>query len=170
MTQVTIALGEAGQIAVDLDKINAHEAVKTYIFNYGLKQMLNDVHASVTKKTETDDDKRADQKRALVEKKLASLYAGEVAQQRAMSGLSPVERKMRELAEADIIKVIRANGKKVADFKDAMADMVAKQVEAKADKYRAAAEVILAVKVELDEEIDLGALMPIEAEGNEPTE
>src|SRR5690606_25364941 len=39
--EITISLGKAGSIVVDLDKLQEHPQVVEYVFNYGLKQMLN---------------------------------------------------------------------------------------------------------------------------------
>ena len=156
---VAFAGGEAGEISVDVSKLNA--TVQAYVFQYGLKQMLNDVHASVTKKVEPDDAKRVAGKQALVQKKLDSLYAGEVAQARVGQTGNPVERKMRELAEVDLKAKLRTIGKKPADYdKQVWAQVVAKQVAVKADAYRTAAEAILAVKVEqVEDDFDIMSLI-----------
>lgn len=164
--KITVALGEAGSIDVVANNFN--QAVTEYIFAYGLKQMLNDVHASVTKKVEADDAKRAASKRALVEKKLDSLYAGNVAQARTSASGSPVERKMKELADIDLKAMVKTKlGKKVGDFDKAVwAKMVEKLVDGKAEQYRTAAEKILAVKVE-EVEFDLDDLMADDEETEE---
>ena len=159
----TIGLGKAGELAVDSSKFT--DQVKEYVFVYGLKQMLNDVHSQ---------EKNVVLKPALSQKKLDSLYAGQVAQARAASGLGAVERKMRELADADLRMKMKALGKKVGDIaKDVWAGVVDKQVKAREAAYRAAAEAILAVKVEpaeAEEELDLDSLLgePLaEPEGEE---
>lgn len=151
---ITVNLGEAGSIVVDESKFVA--TVHDYIFNYGLKQMLNDVHAGETAKKTADDDTRKANKLALVEKKLASLYAGEVAQ--AREGGDPLQRTMRELAEKEIKAKIKAAGKKVTDFTpEAFKAVVKKHVEAHKARFETAAKAILAVKVE-EAEIDLDDL------------
>ena len=79
---VSISLGKGGEIVVDVARLCESPAVVNYVFQYGLKQMLNDVHAS---------EKDAAAKKGLSQKKLDSLYRGEVAQSRA-SGGDPVLR------------------------------------------------------------------------------
>lgn len=135
--EITISLGKAGSIVVDLNKLQAHPAVVEYVFNYGLKQMLNDVHAS---------EKDPAAKVGLSQKKLDSLYAGQVAQSREAGG-DPVAREMRAMAEADLKAKIKVLGKKVGDIdKKVMAELVAKQVAANEEAYRKAAEAKLAIK------------------------
>jgi len=158
MAKFVIALGEAGSIEVE--DATFTQAVKDYVYHYGLKQMLNDVHASVTKKVESDDVKRAEAKRAMVEKKLASLMAGEVAQARVGGG-DPVAKEMRKMAEADLKAKLVKLGKKVSDFnKDVWAEVVGKQVTAGEANYRKAAEAKLAIKAEpVKDSVDLSDLL-----------
>lgn len=155
----TVKIGEAGTIEVNVAKLKEMANVSEYIFMYGLKQMLNDVHAGETAKKTPDDATRKANKLALVEKKLASLMAGEVAQERVGSGLTPVEREMRSMAEADLKRKLAGIGKKVSDYaKDVWADVVGKQVAKNEAAYRKAAEAKLAIKpeaVEVDDILDL---------------
>lgn len=144
-----VSLGKAGNITVDVDKLQASPAVVEYIFNYGLKQMLNDVHAS-------EKDLKA--KIGLSQKKLDSLYRGEVAQSRA-SGGDPVAREMTAMAEIDLKAKLRLMGKKASDYdKDVWKAVVAKQVAANEEAYRKAAEAKLAIKPKAADDIDLEAL------------
>ena len=147
---IEISLGKGGSISVDTDKLREHAAVVEYVFNYGLKQMLNDVHAS---------EKDAAAKLGLSQKKLDSLYRGEVAQQRAAGG-DPVMREMRNMAENDLKAKLKTLGKKVADIKkETMQELIGKQVKAGEDAYRKAAEAKLAIKPKGAEvEIDLSDL------------
>lgn len=156
----TVKIGEAGTIEVNVDALKAMAQVSDYIWHYGLKQMLNDVHAGETAKKTPDEKTRVANKRALVEKKLASLMAGEVAQERVGGGLSPVEREMRNMAEADLKRKLAGIGKKVSDYeKSVWQSVIGKQVEKFADKYRAAAEAKLAIKPEVDDTDDILALL-----------
>ena len=144
-TQV-ISLGKGGEISVDVAKLCESAAVVNYIFTYGLKQMLNDVHAS---------EKDAEAKKGLSQKKLDSLYRGEVAQSRASSG-DPVAREMKAMAEADVKAKLKTLGRKVSEIKkDVLTSVIEKQLEANKDAYRKAAEAKLAIKpkgVEVGEE------------------
>jgi hypothetical protein len=147
MTKTIIAIGEAGSIEVDTGKFN--KAVNDYIFNYGLKQMLNDVHAGMTKKVEADDAKRKAGKLALVEKKLASLYDGHVAQARVGGG-DPVAKEMRNMAETFLKGQLRKLGKKPGDYtKETWHAVIAKELAANETEYREKAEAKLAIKPEV---------------------
>lgn len=147
--ELVVSLGKGGSITVDISKLEASSAVVEYIFNYGLKQMLNDVHAS---------EKDAAAKLGLAQKKLDSLYRGEVAQQRVGGG-DPVAREMRAMAEADVKTKLKAMGKKVGDYdKEVLAKVYGKQMEANEAAYRKAAEAKLAIKpksVEVDDIMSL---------------
>lgn len=133
----TISLGKAGEIEVDPSKFSAE--VTAYVFNYGLKQMLNDVHAG---------EKDPEAKVGLSQKKLDSLYRGEVAQARSGGG-DPVEKEARTMAEGDIKTALKAAGKKLADIeKGTIRAAVDKLMESKGDKYREKAKAKLAIKVE----------------------
>lgn len=161
LDSIAFSGGEAGEITVDVTKLN--ETVQSYVFLYGLKQMLNDVHAGETAKKTPDEATRVANKQALVAKKLASLYAGEVAQARVGQSGDPVMREMREMAEIDLKAKIKSIGKKVTDFKKSVWQAaIGKQVAAGEAKYRKAAEKKLAVKVETVE-IDIDSLFAVEA-------
>jgi len=150
MTKVIkISLGKGGEIEVDLDKLQG-EAVKDYIFMYGLKQMLNDVHAS---------EKDAAAKKGLSQKKLDSLYRGEVAQARGFTG-DPVAREMKAMAQADLTAKIKAAGKKLKDFSEEnLKAALAKLLEKNEASYRKAAEAKLAIKVEKIDSADIMDLL-----------
>lgn len=156
----TISLGDAGEIAVDVAKMFDHEAVIQYVFNYGLKQMLNDVHAGETAKKTPDEKTRNANKLALATKKLNSLLAGEVAQARL--GGDPIARLVRDMALDAVKADIRKAGKKFSDFKK---ENIAKGVEAKiakfGEEYRKAAEKIVKMKpvVADDDSDDIMALL-----------
>lgn len=147
---IEVSLGKAGSIVVDVEKLEASPAVMEYIFNYGLKQMLNDVHAS---------EKDASAKLGLSQKKLDSLYRGEVAQARAAGG-DPVKKEMRAMAEADVKNMARGAGIKLANIpKEKLAAAIDAQMEKNETKYRKAAEAKLAIKVEATPVMDLDELL-----------
>lgn len=164
MTQVNIA----GIRDLTVDESKFTEQVRTYIFNYGLKQMLNDVHASITAKVEPDETKRNEQKMAAAEKKLASLYAGNVAQPRG-SRKDAVAQFMFKLAETFILGQLPKIGKKRSDFDTATWNsIVGKQVTAKEADYRARA--IAALGDDDEEEFDLDSLLGGEESDDEADE
>jgi len=144
---IKISLGKGGEIEVDLDRLLNNKTVANYVFLYGIKQMLNDVHAS---------EKNADVKKGLSQKKLDSLYAGEVAQQRVGGG-DPVAREVRAMAIEDIKKQLAGLGKKFKDFsKDKMEVAIAAKIEKNKDAYEKAAKAKLAIKpkdVEVDDDL-----------------
>lgn len=151
MTEVTISLGKGGEIKVDVAKLEQHQNVVQYVFMYGLKQMLNDVHAG---------EKVAANKLGLSQKKLDSLYRGEVAQVRVNGG-NEVEREMRKMAEKDVKAAMAKTGLTLAKLgKDKFGEVVKKQLDAKSAEYRKAAEKKLAIKAESGgDELDLNALL-----------
>ena len=149
-TTVAISLGKGGEIMVDVAKLAEHDAVVNYVFQYGLKQMLNDVHAS-------EKDPKA--KLGLSQKKLDSLYRGEVAQARVSSG-DPVKREMRAMAEVDVKAAMRVAGVKPSDLpKGKLAEIIDAQMAKNEAKYRKAAEAKLAIKVEKVDAVDVMALL-----------
>lgn len=150
VSEQVISLGKGGEIKVDVAKLAESAAVVNYVFNYGLKQMLNDVHAS---------EKDPAAKLGLSQKKLDSLYRGEVAQARAAGG-DPVKREMRAMAEADVKNVARGAGIKLANIpKEKLAAAIDAQMEKNETKYRKAAEAKLAIKVEATPIVDLDELL-----------
>lgn len=146
-----VSLGEAGTISVDTQALKDMPQVAEYIFNYGLKQMLNDVHAS---------EKDPAAKVGLSQKKLDSLMKGEVAQARVGGGGDPVAREMASMAQEAVKAKLKSLGKKIGDYpKDALAAAYAKQLEANRDSYRKAAEAKLAIKPKAGTEVDLADLL-----------
>ena len=135
----TIGLGKGGEIVVDVAKLAASDAVVNYIFNYGLKQMLNDVHAS---------EKDANAKLGLSQKKLDSLYRGEVAQARATSSGDKLAREMRLVATEVLKDKLRAIGKPWGKLsKDTQKEVLDKYISAnEADLKKAAQARLDAVK------------------------
>ena len=131
-TTRVISLGKGGEIAVDVAKLAEHPAVVNYIFNYGLKQILNDVHAS---------EKDAEAKLGLSQKKLDSLYRGEVAQARATSSGDKLAREMRLVATEIIKDRLRAIGKPWGKLsKDVQKSVVDKYIESYTDDVKKAAQ------------------------------
>lgn len=147
----TIGLGKGGEIVVDVAKLCEHDAVVNYIFNYGLKQMLNDVHAS---------EKDAKAKLALSLKKLDSLYKGEVAQARATSSGDKLQREMRLVATEIVKDKLRAIGRAWGKLpKDVQKSVVDKYLETYADDVRKVAQArIDATKGDASVELDLAEL------------
>ena len=128
----TIGLGKGGEIVVDVAKLATSDAMVNYIFNYGLKQMLNDVHAS---------EKDAKAKLGLSQKKLDSLYRGEVAQARATSSGDKLAREMRLVATEIVKDKLRVIGKSWGKLaKDVQKSVVDKYLETYGADVRVAAQ------------------------------
>ena len=128
----TIYLGKGGEIVVDVVRLATSDAVVNYIFNYGLKQMLNDVHAS---------EKNAKAKLGLSQKKLDSLYRGEVAQARATSSGDRLTREMRLVATEIVKDKLREIGKPWGKLsKDVQKSVVDKYIETYGADVRIAAQ------------------------------
>lgn len=156
--EINIGKG-AGTMEVDVAALKAMPAVSDYVWLYGLKQMLSDAHSAVTAKTDPDEEVRRGKKRALAEKKLASLMAGEVAATRTAT--SPVEREMRAMAIEDLRPKLAAVGVTVKSLaKDRWEAIIERQIAANEEAYREAAIRKLAIKpVVADSVEDIMALL-----------
>lgn len=111
-TIMQIPLGRAakyGQLNVELERLPYQ--VKDYIFEYGLRQVLNDAMA-----TKTDEDGNvltAEEIVAKAEKRLANLYDGTLRSRSAGDAepLDPFEAECYRIAIADLQSIFRAGGK-----------------------------------------------------------
>lgn len=166
---VTVPLGRGGKygsIAVDQSRLN--ETVSQHIWDYGLRQILNDAMAD-----KTDDDGAplpTDQIVAKVEKRLAALYAGElrVRNGSAAEPLDPVEREAFRMAREKITEQFKSLGiwpkkgtdkfqqavdaRRIATHSEPMAaaDYIAAWLE-RNPKVNAAAKRIVAERAKADE-------------------
>lgn len=100
--------GKYGSIAVDGDRFN--DVVRQHIWDYGIRQILNDAMAD-----KTDDDGNplpADQIVAKAEKRLNALYAGElrVRNGSAAEPVDPVEREAFRMARDKIMAQFKSLG------------------------------------------------------------
>ena len=98
-------------IIVHVDVARFNDEVNNYVFRYGLRQMLSDVHAAV-KKDEADCRAKS---LALINKKLEALYAGDF-RAGSESRLDPVEAEARRLALVAIQTKLKAKGRKRNTF------------------------------------------------------
>lgn len=88
-----VTIAKTHEVLIDAGHFN--DDVLTYIFNYGLKQVLNDAGSA---------GKNADQKRDMALVKLDALYNGELRKAReAGAGKSAVD-KMADKLAADMVK------------------------------------------------------------------
>lgn len=111
---ITIPLGRNsvyGTMPVDCTKFPPH--VVDHIWNYGVRQLLNDAMAN--KKDEDGADLPADQIVAKAQKRLDTLYSGELrAKGETAEPVDPVEAEAWKLAKAAMTKVYT----EIGAFKD----------------------------------------------------
>lgn len=106
-----LPLGRAskyGSLDVEPERFPAN--VQTYIYTYGLRQVLNDAMADKT--DENGDPLPADQIIAKAEKRLANMYAGELRAQRENSSepADPIEAEAYKLAKQAMTDAYKAIG------------------------------------------------------------
>lgn len=121
-----ISIAKTHEIIVNTERFSDH--VRQYIFDYGLKQVLNDAGSA---------GKNADEKLAMANKKLDALYAGEVRQARESD---PVRAEARKMARAVIDRELKKVKKEWDDFDPAH---MAKLLNERAAKFMDAAKVIV---------------------------
>lgn len=103
-----INIGKLGT-SIDVDVAKFAQPVNDYIFNYGLTQILNDCHSTVTATAEPDEAKRAAQVQALIDKKLEAMYAGDIRVASARTG-DPVKAEAVRIATKAVVKHIKTAG------------------------------------------------------------
>lgn len=105
---ITIPLGRAsiyGTLDVPVTKLPPH--VLDYVFNYGVRQVLNDAMAQ--KKDDEGNELPKDQIRAKAEKRLDNMLAGNLRLQReSAEPVDPIEAEAHSLAKAQLTKVFQA--------------------------------------------------------------
>lgn len=107
-----VNIGKGITLSVDESKLPANAL--QHVIYIGLRNVLMDAHASIT--TETNPNDLADVAKAVSEKKLAALMAGEVRVSSAREG-DPVKAEAIRIASDMVKKAIRKAGKKVSDYK-----------------------------------------------------
>ena len=138
-------------IELDIDAIALPPNAMEHVIYIGLRNILMDSHASVTKETNPDD--MADVAKAVAEKKLAALMSGEVRVVASREG-DPVRAEAKRAA-TDAIKVaLRKAGRKVepdtvkAALEKIMAD------ESRWAKYMETAKATIAARKSVDVDVD----------------
>lgn len=92
-----------GTMSVETEKFS--ETVQRHVYEYGLRQILNDAMAD---KTDDDGNRLADDViRAKAEKRLAALYAGELRIRNAAEPVDPIEAEAHRIAWAKIVDFIK---------------------------------------------------------------
>lgn len=141
MESIMLHVSIARTHTVDVDESRFTDAVREYIFNYGLKQILNDAGSS---------GENPDEKLEMANKKLAAMYDGTVRTSGAREG-DPVKAEANRLA-ADMVKAaIRRKGKKLSDYEPKAIRAAADTLLAgdRGDAIRAQAQANVAARAEL---------------------
>jgi len=151
-TGLTVRVKELPQVSMD------------FIFNYGIRQILNDCHSSIQAKDfETDDAFRA----AVMEKveaKIAALESGDITT-RSASGkatLSPEDKLVLRDAKLAIDKALKLKGVKKAALGDGKYEELVKSYIAKHEeslRKAAKAELKRVAALELVNITDIDALL-----------
>jgi hypothetical protein len=143
---MNVNIGKGIELAVPaLDTLSP--AVRDHIMYIGWRNILMDSHAGVTAEKSTDV---VGESKAIAEKKLAALIAGEV-RTASFRTVDPVKREMLRLATEAVEKAIRAKGKKVSDFDAAVRRAKAESVMDKfAVQARKNVEANNAVSIDID--------------------
>lgn len=106
-----VNIGKTITMSVDTDKLP--KAAMDHVIYIGLRNILMDAHASATK--DEHGDEYVTIARAMSEKKLAALMAGEVRVSGSREG-DPVRAEALRLATDAIKALIRKSGKKLSDY------------------------------------------------------
>lgn len=145
-----VKIGKGLEIAVDVDALP--EAALNHIIYMGLRNILMDSHASVTKDTNPTD--YAEVALAMAEKKLASLMAGEVRTVGSRES-DPVKAEALRIADRMVAATWVASGRKLKDLdKTKRRDAAAKLAER--EDVIASAEKAVAARATVA--VDLGDL------------
>ena len=148
------------QLAFDISDENmaallSHEAVKSHVLYIGLRNILMDSHASCKRETYGDDEITwRNNSKAMAEKKLAAMLAGEIRSNSSgprVSSLSPIDAEARRLARVAVYAHAKAKG--VTD-KEKIAVAIAKYA-AKPETIATATANVAAAKALVTDDIDL---------------
>ena len=124
---MNIVIAKTHNLVIDESRFNA--AVKEFIWNYGLVQIIRDAGS-------TGQD--ADEKLAMAQKRLDSLYAGKLRAERDPSAAAdPIGKEMYRLAKADVIAAVGKDLKNLT--KDQVKAVILAQLDAEHADYEALA-------------------------------
>lgn len=136
---------------------------KDFIFNYGLRQILNDCHSSIQAKDFETTEAWHEAVNAAVQAKLSALESGDLTIRRTSSEpVDPVERVALRMAREAVKSALKANGltvKKIGQEK--FDELAAGHLDKNGDAIRklAKAEVKRQADAASAVEIDLSSLM-----------
>ena len=148
------------QLAFDLDdaaiaQLESHEAVRNHMRYIALRNILMDCHASCKKEDYPNDEVTwRNNSKAMAEKKLAAMLAGEIRSNSSgprVSSLSPIDAEARRLARVAVYAHAKAKG--VTD-KEKIAAAIAKYA-AKPETIATATANVEAAKALVTDDIEL---------------
>ena len=158
MTNITIA--KTGQsIEIDFAALPANS--QDFIINYGLRQILNDCHSSLTIKGWEGD--KADFDKAVmeaVEEKFGAIMSGDLTIRGTGEPriVDPVEKEVRAIARAEIeTKLQGANLSARKIGKEKMAELLAAHIEKSGDRLRKDAKAAIKRREAID--VDTGDIL-----------
>ena len=117
MTNVTIA--KTGQ-AVEVDFAALPANSQEFVINYGLRQILNDCHSSVTRAGwEGTSEEFAEAIMSAVNAKLSALSTGDLTTRRGSGQpADPVEREALKIAREELTAAVKAKGKRIKQIEN----------------------------------------------------
>ena len=159
------------QLAFDLDdaaiaQLESHEAVRNHMRYIALRNILMDCHASCKKEDYPNDEVTwRNNSKAMAEKKLAAMLAGEIRSNSSgprVSSLSPIDAEARKLAKAIILPKQKdaaqiekwAKSFNMTELKDILAEAI-KRYAAKPETIATATANVAAAKALVTDDIDL---------------
>ena len=164
---ITITINKTG---TTLETGDFPQVSRDFIFNYGLRQILNDCHASIQRKDfvvgdkdgEYADDAAAQAAyvqavNARVKAKLAALESGDLSTRRASGPVDPVARETLVIAKEEIRLALQRKGIKLKAVKN-LDELIAAHVEAQIERLTKEAKTRIAARAKKAEAVDLEAL------------
>lgn len=166
---ITITINKTG---TTLETGDFPQVSRDFIFNYGLRQILNDCHASIQRKDfvvgpEGEDGCYPDEKTAQaayvaavddrVKAKLAALESGDLSTRRASGPVDPVARETLVIAKEEIRLALQRKGIKLKAAKN-LDEIIAAHVEAQIERLTKEAKTRIAARAKKAEAVDLEAL------------
>ena len=156
-----ISIQKIGQ-SVDVDFQALPQLSQEFIINYGLRQILNDCHSSITlkSKAEYQDDHAifaADVMNA-VNAKLAAIVAGDLTTRRGSGQpADPVEREALKIAREELTAAVKAKGKRIKQIEN-FDELVKAHAEKNEERLMKEARARIKASATKAEAVDLEAL------------
>lgn len=142
-------------ITLDVSWEDLPQNALEHVIYIGLRNILMDAHASITKDEYPDPDHLMATAEALAERKLSALMKGEVRVAGTRSRVDQVMAEAIRLATAMVKKGLQKAGKRLADYKPAELRAAAEKLVAKNPSLVTQAEANIAALAELDAEIEI---------------